>query len=254
MLSCLPQVPKPGCQMAFVCPSSGSCVRLQNRSFSSARLVVCRATTFSGVALRRRVRLAFVLAAPSMNISSNDFRPGTTIEVDGIVFRVQESLHVKPGKGSAFVRTKLKNMKSGNTMEKTFKAGEMVPSAQLEKIEMQHTYMDGDDYVFMNMETYDEERINSAILGDNIVNYMMEGLTVEVLKHNLDILGCEIPKSMTLTVAQTDPGVKGNTVQGGTKPATLESGAIIQVPLFINEGEKIIVNTEKGEYVGRDNT
>jgi elongation factor P len=190
---------------------------------------------------------------PPMNISTNDFRPGTTIEMDGTVYRVIEFQHVKPGKGAAFVRTKLKNLKAGSTVEKTFKAGENVAQAQLEKVQMQHTYVDGDDLVFMNMETYEEERLSRAVLGDRICNYLMEGLEVEVLKHNEDVLGVEIPKSMILTVAQTDPGVKGNTVQGGTKPATLESGAIIQVPLFINEGEKIIVNTEENKYVSRYN-
>lgn len=155
--------------------------------------------------------------------------------------------------GSAFVRSKLKNMKTGNTVEKTFKAGEQVPDAVLEKTEMQHTYMDGSDYVFMNMETFDEERIDAKNLGEQAVNYMMEGLIVEVLKHNNDILGIEIPKSMTLTVKQTDPGLKGNTVQGGQKPATLESGATVMVPLFINEGEKIVVNTAENKYVSRFN-
>jgi elongation factor P len=144
-------------------------------------------------------------------------------------------------------------MKTGNTVEKTFKAGEQVEDAVLEKAQMQHTYMDGSDFVFMNMETYEEERINAKVLGHHVVNYMMEGLIVEVLKHNQDILGIELPKSMTLTVAQTDPGVKGNTVQGGTKPATLETGATVMVPLFINEGEKIVVNTEENKYVSRFN-
>jgi elongation factor P len=190
---------------------------------------------------------------PTSNISTNDFRPGTTIEMDGTVYRVIEFQHVKPGKGAAFVRTKLKNLKAGSTVEKTFKAGENVAQAQLEKVQMQHTYVDGDDLVFMNMETYEEERLSRAVLGDRICNYLMEGLEVEVLKHNEDVLGVEIPKSMILTVAQTDPGVKGNTVQGGTKPATLESGAVIQVPLFINEGEKIVVNTEENKYVSRYN-
>lgn len=173
--------------------------------------------------------------------------------MDGTVYRVQEFLHVKPGKGSAFVRSKLKNMKTGNTVEKTFKAGEQVQDAVLEKAEMQHTYMDGADFVFMNMETYEEERFDAAALGDRVVKYMTEGLVVEVLKHNADIIGVELPKSMVLTVTQTDPGVKGNTVQGGTKPATLESGAEVMVPLFINEGEKIVVNTEENKYVSRFN-
>jgi elongation factor P len=196
---------------------------------------------------------AAVRAAPAMNISSNDFRPGTTIEMAGVIYRVVEFLHVKPGKGAAFVRTKRKNLKTGGTVEKTFKAGENVPQATLEKIPMQHTYVDGDDVVFMNMETYEEERMSRAVLGDRVCNYLMEGLEVEVLKHNDDVLGVDIPKSMVLTVTQTDPGVKGNTVQGGTKPATLESGAVIQVPLFINEGEKIMVNTEENKYTSRFN-
>lgn len=193
------------------------------------------------------------VVTPSMNISSNDFRSGTSIEIDGVVYRVVEHLHVKPGKGAAFVRTKLKNMKTGNIMEKTFRAGEMVKSAQLEKVVMQHTYRDGSDYVFMNMETFEEERLSAKMMGSKVTLYMLEGLEVEVLKHNETVLGVEIPKTLTMTVTETEPGVKGNTVQGGTKIATLESGATIQVPLFINVGEKINVNTQENKYVSRSN-
>lgn len=190
-----------------------------------------------------------------MNISTNDFRTGTTIELDGVVHRVTEFLHVKPGKGAAFVRTKLRNMKTGNTVDKTFKAGEMVPRAMLDKISMQHTYRDGDDFVFMNMETFEEERMSAKTLGRNVVKFLLEGMDVEVLRHNLDVLGVEIPKTLSCKIVQTDPGVKGNTAQGGgTKPAIIESGAEVMVPLFIEAGEKINVNTEDGKYAGRDNT
>lgn len=188
-----------------------------------------------------------------MNISTNDFRPGTTILLDGIVYRVVEFLHVKPGKGAAFVRTKIKNLKTNNTIDKTFKAGEMLASANLEKIAMQHTYVDGDDYVFMNMETFDEERLRAAQLGPVVTKFMMEGIEVEVLKHEEDILGVEIQTTMAFKVTQTDPGLKGNTVQGGTKPAIIETGAEIMVPLFIVEGERINVNTETSKYAGRAN-
>lgn len=190
-----------------------------------------------------------------MNISTNDFRPGTTIELDGVVHRVIEFLHVKPGKGSAFVRTKMRNLKTGNTVEKTFKAGEMIPTANLDKVQMQHTYVDGADYVFMNMESFEEERMTAKMLGENIVKFMVVGLDVSVLKHNDDVLGVEIPKAMSFKIIQTDPGVKGNTAQGGgSKPATIETGAEVMVPLFIENGEKINVSTEDGKYLSRDNS
>lgn len=190
-----------------------------------------------------------------MQISSNDFRPGTTIEVDNGVYRVIEFQHVKPGKGAAFVRTKLRNMRTGSTIDKTFRAGEVVSSAQLEKVQMQHTYKDGDDYVFMNMETFEEERMTAAILGDIVVKFMMEGLDVNVLKYGDEVLGVDIPKTMSFVVTQTDPGIKGNTAQGGgTKPAIIETGAEVMVPLFINVGERISVNTEGCKYLGRDKT
>lgn len=213
-------------------------------------------SSFLGVSSSRRVRLSarFAPHTVRMNISSNDFRPGTTIELDGIVYRVQEFLHVKPGKGAAFVRTKLRNMKSGNVVDKTFKAGESVQSAQLEKVIMQHTYVDGEEFVFMNMESYEEERLSAKTLGENVCKYMMIGLDVEVLKHKQDILGVELPKTMSFTITQTDPGVKGNTAQGGaTKPAIIETGAEVMVPLFINVGEKININTEDGKYLSRNN-
>lgn len=184
-------------------------------------------------------------------ISSNDFRPGTSIELDGSVWRVVEFLHVKPGKGSAFVRTKLKNIQSGNTVERTFRAGETVPQAIIEKKDMQHTYRDGEDLVFMDMETYEEVRLTAADIGDR-VKYLKEDMGVSVVSWNGQILEVELPNSIVLEVTQTDPGVKGDTATGGTKPAILETGAQVMVPLFISIGERIKVDTRTDAYLGRE--
>ena len=185
-------------------------------------------------------------------ISSNDFRTGSTIELDGSVWRVVEFLHVKPGKGSAFVRTKLKNVQSGSVVEKTFRAGETVPSANLEKRKMQHTYKDGEDYVFMDMETYEETMIPPAKMGDG-VKYVKEEMDVNVLFWNEQVLEVELPTSVILEITDTDPGVKGDTATGGTKPAIVETGAQVMVPLFVSIGEKIKVDTRDGSYLGREN-
>lgn len=184
-------------------------------------------------------------------ISSNDFRPGVSIELDGAVWRVVEFLHVKPGKGSAFVRTKLKNMQSGNVIERTFRAGETVPQAVIEKSTMQHTYKDGDELVFMDMESYEEGRLTVAEIGSQ-VKYMKEGMEVNVVRWNEKVIGVEMPKSVVLEVTQTDPGVKGDTATGGTKPAIVETGAQVMVPLFISIGERIKINTEDDSYLGRE--
>nr|AUG32411.1 elongation factor P [Paulinella longichromatophora] len=184
-------------------------------------------------------------------ISSNDFRTGTTIEIDGSVWRVVEFLHVKPGKGSAFVRTKLKAVQSGNVVEKTFRAGEMLPQAVLEKTTLQHTYMDGEDYVFMDMSSYDETRLTTQQIGDQR-KYLKEGMEVNVVSWNDRPLEVELPNSVVLEVTQTDPGVKGDTATGGTKPAIVETGAQIMVPLFISIGEKIKIDTRNDSYLGRE--
>ncbi len=184
-------------------------------------------------------------------ISSNDFRPGVSIVLDGSVWRVVEFLHVKPGKGSAFVRTKLKNAQSGSVVERTFRAGETVPQANLEKSTMQHTYKEGDDYVFMDMETYEEGRLSAAQIGDR-VKYLKEGMEVNVVRWNEQVLEVELPNSVTLEVTQTDPGVKGDTATGGTKPATVETGAMVMVPLFISQGERIRIDTRNDTYLGRE--
>ncbi|PZO39920.1 MAG: elongation factor P [Leptolyngbya sp.] len=184
-------------------------------------------------------------------ISSNDFRTGTSIELDGSVWRVVEFLHVKPGKGSAFVRTKLKNVKGGNTVEKTFRAGETVPQAVIEKTDMQHTYRDGEDLVFMDLGTYEEVRLTAADIGPQ-VKYIKEEMAVSVVSWNGRILEVELPNAIVLEVTQTDPGVKGDTATGGTKPAILETGAQVMVPLFITIGEKIKVDTRTDTYLGRE--
>ena len=185
-------------------------------------------------------------------ISSNDFRTGVSIELDGSVWRVVEFLHVKPGKGSAFVRTKLKNAQTGNVVERTFRAGETVPQANIEKRTMQHTYKDGEDYVFMDMETYEETRLSPNQMGDR-VKYIKEEMEVNVVFWNEQILEVDLPTSVILEVTDTDPGVKGDTATGGTKPAIVETGAQVMVPLFISIGEKIKVDTRDGSYLGREN-
>ncbi len=185
-------------------------------------------------------------------ISSNDFRTGTTIELDGQVWRVVEFLHVKPGKGSAFVRTKLKSVQSGNVVEKTFRAGEAVQQAILEKSNLQHTYVESGDYVFMDMTSFEETRLNAEQIGKG-AKYLKEGMEVNVIFHNGKVLEVELPISITLKVTETDPGVKGDTASGGTKPAILETGAQVMVPLFISVGEMIRVDTRNDSYLGREN-
>jgi len=185
-------------------------------------------------------------------ISSNDFRTGTTIELDGQVWRVVEFLHVKPGKGSAFVRTKLKSVQSGNVVEKTFRAGESVQQAILEKSNLQHTYVESGDYVFMGMTSFEETRLTSEQIGKG-AKYLKEGMEVNVIFHDGKVLEVELPISITLKVTETDPGVKGDTASGGTKPAILETGAQVMVPLFISVGEMIKVDTRNDSYLGREN-
>lgn len=184
-------------------------------------------------------------------ISSNDFRSGVTIELDGSVWRVIEFLHVKPGKGSAFVRTKLKNAQTGSVIEKTFRAGESVPQASLEKLTMQYTYKDGDQYVFMDMETFDEVRLNPDQLGDRI-KFLKEEMSVNILFWNETVLDIELPNTIVLEITETDPGLKGDTATGGTKPAIVETGAQVMVPLFVTIGERIKIDTRDGSYLGRE--
>ena len=184
-------------------------------------------------------------------ISSNDFRSGVSIELDGSVWRVVEFLHVKPGKGSAFVRTKLKNVQNGSVVERTFRAGETVPQAILDKRTMQHTYKEGEQYVFMDMETFEETSLSTTQIGDR-VKYISEGMEVNVLFWNEQVLEVELPTSVVLEVTETDPGVKGDTATGGSKPAIVETGAQVMVPLFISTGERIKIDTRTDAYLGRE--
>jgi elongation factor P len=184
-------------------------------------------------------------------ISSNDFRTGVTIELDGSVWRVVEFLHVKPGKGSAFVRTKLKNVQSGSVVERTFRAGETVPQANLEKRTMQHTYKEGDQFVFMDMESYEESTLSASQIGER-VKYLNEGMEVNVVTWGDQVLEVELPNSVVLEVTATDPGVKGDTATGGSKPATVSTGAQVMVPLFISVGERIKIDTRNDSYLGRE--
>ncbi len=184
-------------------------------------------------------------------ISSNDFRPGVSIEWNGGVWRVVEFLHVKPGKGSAFVRTKLKNVQTGAVVEQTFRAGETMPQANLEKSTMQHTYKDGDQFVFMDMETYEEANLTRTQIGDR-VKYLKEGMEVNVLRWGEQVMEVELPNSVVLEVTQTDPGLKGDTATGGNKPAIVETGAQIMVPLFVTIGDRIRIDTRTDSYQGRE--
>jgi elongation factor P len=184
-------------------------------------------------------------------ISSNDFRPGVSIVWNNSVWRVVEFLHVKPGKGAAFVRTKLKNVQTGNTVEQTFRAGETMPQANLEKSTMQHTYKEGEELIFMDMETFEEATLTEKQIGDR-VKYIKEGMEVSVVRWGEQVLEVELPNAVVLEVTQTDPGMKGDTATGGSKPAIVESGAQIMVPLFITIGEKIKIDTRTDTYLGRE--
>ncbi|MEW6523112.1 MAG: elongation factor P [Bacillota bacterium] len=183
-------------------------------------------------------------------ISTNDFRTGVTIEIDGEVFSVVEFQHVKPGKGSAFVRTRLKNVRTGAVLDRTFPAGEKLPRAHLERREVQFLYSSEGHYTFMDMETYDQIALSKEQVG-NAVNYLVDNMTVWVLVYQGKYIDLELPNSVELTVVETDPGLRGDTATGGAKPARLETGATVRVPLFVNIGDRIRVDTRTGSYIER---
>ena len=183
-------------------------------------------------------------------ISVNDLKTGLTLEIDGGLWNVVEFMHVKPGKGAAFVRTKLKNVETGNVVEKTFRAGEKVAKATLDKREMQYLYKEGEDYVMMDTESYEQLAVTAAHIGDGI-KYLKENMNVNILLHDGKIIGLDIPNHVELEVTDTPPAEKGNTAQGGTKPATLETGAVVNVPFFISNGDRIRVDTRTNEYLDR---
>lgn len=183
-------------------------------------------------------------------ISVNDFRTGLTIEVDGQLYTVVEFMHVKPGKGSAFVRSKLKNLRTGFTIEKTFNAGEKVQPARIETKEMQFLYKSDQDYVFMDTSTYDQLTLPEEKIGDGI-KYLKENMLVLVQMYNNESIGVQLPNTVELEVIETEPGFKGDTATGATKPAKLETGAVINVPLFIEVGDILQIDTRTGEYLRR---
>ncbi len=183
-------------------------------------------------------------------VSTNEFKTGMTIEMDNNLFSIMEFLHVKPGKGSAFVRTKLRNLRTGGVIEHTFNSGVKVKKAHVEKFTMQYLYNTGDAFVFMNNETYDQIEIPAT----NVTyekNFLVESMNVIVIMYGQEVIGIELPDKVTLEVVKSEPAVKGNTSQNATKAATLESGYEVQVPLFIKEGEKLIISTKDGKYVSR---
>jgi elongation factor P len=183
-------------------------------------------------------------------ILANDLRPGMTIELDGQIFSCTEYQHIKPGKGGAFVRLKLKNFNTGAVIEKTVRPEDKFELVKIFRKPMQYLYQDGDSYYFMDTESYEQFGISKEIMG-NTINYLKENMEATVLFHDEKIIGIEPPLTVELQVTSTEPGFKGDTVSGGTKPATLETGLTVQVPLFIEEGEVIKIDTRKGVYVER---
>ena len=183
-------------------------------------------------------------------ISTNDLKNGITLNLDNALYTVVEFQHVKPGKGGAFVRTRLRNLRTGNMLDRTFNAGIKVEQAILEKRDMQFLYKDGDDYVFMDTETYDQVNIKPVALGD-AADYLVENAVAIIATHDTEIVSVEIPASVELEVTLTEPGVQGDRVSGARKPATVQTGKVIQVPLFINIGDRVKVDTRSGEYLTR---
>lgn len=183
-------------------------------------------------------------------ISVNDFRTGLTIIVDGQLYRVIDFQHVKPGKGAAFVRSKLRNLRNGNVQEKTFRAGEKVEKAQIDNRKMQYLYAQGDEHVFMDMESYEQTELAAAQI-EYELKFLQENMEVHIQSYQGEMLGVELPNTVVLEVAETEPGIKGDTASGGTKPAILTTGLSVQVPFFVNQGDKLIINTTDASYVSR---
>lgn len=179
-----------------------------------------------------------------------DFRNGMALEIEGQLFYLVEFQHVKPGKGGAFVRTKLKNVRTGAVLDRTFRSGESITEVRLERRKMQYLYNSGDFYYLMDGETYDQVPIAEEMVRD-IKGYLKENLEVQVLSRDEEILGVEVPLSVVLTVAETEPGFKGDTASSVTKPAKLETGLVVQVPLFINQGDALKIDTRTGKYLER---
>jgi elongation factor P len=185
-----------------------------------------------------------------MNVSTNDLKNGMALALPDGLYTVVEFQHVKPGKGGAFVRTKIKNVRTGAVLDRTYRADEKLEQAIIDKTEMQYLYREGDHHVFMDNTSYDQINVDAATLGDS-VNYLKEGDSVIMQMHGSEIVGVDLPAAVELSVAETEPGVQGDRVSGARKPATLETGLVVQVPLFVNPGDRVKVDTRSGEYLTR---
>ena len=183
-------------------------------------------------------------------ISTNDLRTGATVEIDGDAWSIIDFQHVKPGKGAAFVRTKMKNLRTGSVLERTFNAGEKLSRARVESRKMQFLYRIGEEFTFMDTESYEQLTMQTAELG-NAVNYLIDNMIIEMIVFEEKVIGVDLPNAVELKIADTEPGVRGDTATGGSKPATLETGLVIRVPFFINIGETVRVDTRNNEYLGR---
>ena len=185
-----------------------------------------------------------------MAITTNDLKNGMVLDLDGKLVQVVEFQHVKPGKGPAFVRTKIRNVRTGGVVERTFRAGEKVERVTIDKREMQYLYRDGDDYVFMDNASYEQMNVGSSALAD-AASYLVDGATVVLQMHGDEIVGTDLPAAVELSVVETEPGIQGDRVSGATKPATMETGLVVQVPLFVNVGDVLKIDTRTGEYITR---
>ncbi len=186
-------------------------------------------------------------------ISASEFRNGVTFEYEGEIFVIQEFQHVKPGKGAAFVRCKIKNLITGSTVERTFRPSEKMPKAHIDRMDMEYLYNDGELYHFMDTTTYEQMAVNADDIGDSL-KFVKENMVVKILSHSGKVFGIEPPLFVELQIVDTEPGFKGDTAQGATKPATVETGASVNVPLFIENNEVIKIDTRTGEYLGRANS
>lgn len=183
-------------------------------------------------------------------ISAGDFRNGVTIEYDNNIFQIIEFQHVKPGKGAAFVRTKLRNIKSGGVIEKTFRPTEKCPKAHIDRKDMQYLYSDGELFHFMDVESYDQIALNESVIGDSL-KYVKENEMVKINSHNGNVFAVEPPLFVELLITECEPGIKGDTATGASKPCILETGASLLVPLFVNQGDTVKIDTRTGEYLSR---
>ncbi|MCC5889650.1 MAG: elongation factor P [Alkalibacterium sp.] len=183
-------------------------------------------------------------------ISTSEFKTGLTIEYDGSIWRLMDFQHVKPGKGPAFVRSKLKNLRTGAIQDKTFRAGEKMETAHIDTSKMQYLYESGGSYVFMNSETYEQLEIPGERIEEQL-KFMKENMEVEIMTYGSEVLGVDLPKKVELKVVETEPGIRGDTSGGGSKSATLETGAVVTVPLFVNVDDVLVINTDEGNYVSR---